>query len=156
MGNTWEDKHHCSEHPLLSSSPSPGFICWTWSHMIWNIPCIRWGHLSQLCPLPTLPPQPSHRWVEWEAEKHCSTIMRTSLFSTKIQNMTPDSYSEKKLIYHIRNKHVLHPLFHTIYLSSSDPTSSSTSSLTTWDWNVSGSYTKQSSICKGSGWLCTQ
>ena len=50
---TWEDKCHHSKRPCVLSS-FLSFTCWTWHHMVWNIPLVSWGQLSQLCPLPAL------------------------------------------------------------------------------------------------------
>lgn len=44
---TWEDKHQdfkCSPVPLFSTH----FICWAWCYMVWTIPSVIWGQLSQL------------------------------------------------------------------------------------------------------------
>lgn len=51
----WEDKHHNHECPLLLLL-SLSIYCWARYHMVWNIPSICWGQLSQLCPLPTSQP----------------------------------------------------------------------------------------------------
>ena len=50
---TWEDKcyHPESVTPFLFLSPS--FICWAQQHMVWNVPLVSWGQLSQLCLLST-------------------------------------------------------------------------------------------------------
>lgn len=49
----WKDKHHHSELlPLLPTS-YPDSVCFAWCHMVWNIPWVSQGRLSQLCPFPT-------------------------------------------------------------------------------------------------------
>ena len=78
-------------------SSSPSFICWAWHHMVWNIPLVSWGQLSQLCPLPKLlvHPQPAHWWGGVRAEKalalckHCSAITKTSLCYQHCFSTTP-------------------------------------------------------------------
>jgi len=49
---TWEHKCHHIKCPGLPSS-CPCFICWAWCHMVRDIPLVRWGQLTHLCPLPT-------------------------------------------------------------------------------------------------------
>lgn len=37
--------------------------CWAQCCVVWNIPLVRWGHLSWLCPVPSsCPPQPTCQW----------------------------------------------------------------------------------------------
>ena len=53
-----------SEQWLLWKHPHLQFSCRVWCHMVWNIPLVSWGQLSQLCPLPASCPLPAYslRW----------------------------------------------------------------------------------------------
>ena len=61
---TWEDKCHHSEHPPLPFY-SPSFTCWAWCHMVWDIPLVSWGQLSQLYFLPYSCAPPAYSLVSW-------------------------------------------------------------------------------------------
>jgi len=75
----WEDKHHNSERsPLPPSSPS--FYCWAQCPVVWNVPFISRGQLSQLCPLPTsCAPQPTHWQGSMRSRKGLGAVQ--ALFS---------------------------------------------------------------------------
>lgn len=53
--------------------------------MVWNIPLVRWGHLSWLCLLPTSCVL-SASFALW---KHCSTITKTSLCYQPVSSRNP-------------------------------------------------------------------
>ena len=47
---TWEEKCHNREHfPLASVDPI--CYCWAWRRVVWGVPFVGWGQLSQPCPL---------------------------------------------------------------------------------------------------------
>lgn len=62
---TREVKYHCSP----SSSISPSSVWWVWHHMVWNVPCVNWGLLSQLGLLPTPCAPPVSLLVGWDEEQ---------------------------------------------------------------------------------------
>jgi len=71
---TWEDKHHHSKYPPLPSF-SPRFICWSWCHMVQNIPLVSWDQLPQMCPLPTsYAPPPTCRWGGVRSRKDLGSV----------------------------------------------------------------------------------
>lgn len=71
-----------AHHPLSDAQPilkqqaatltasSPNFDCSAWCHVVWDIPFVSWGQLSQLHPLPAFCTLPAYLLVWWgEDEK---------------------------------------------------------------------------------------
>lgn len=65
----WEDRQHNFEIPPPSTSFSH-LLSWAQCHVIWDIPWVSWGRLSQLCFLPNLVHHSLlTEGAEWETEQ---------------------------------------------------------------------------------------